>query len=256
MARELDHPSRQSPAREQRRPEGRRPSGLLGVARHHHDRALFPRAASAGSGRGQAACEPDLSRHPISVRPPDTAEARGLSRLQGRAELSLAHQGHRRRRLLHRLGRARRRPDAVLLAGAGLCPRPWLGPGATRRSHDCAGRRCRARRRQYLRGDTRRLETGPAQLLVDHRLQSPEPRRRDPRRLVGALRGVVPGLRLGCGHSQIRFAAQRGVQRARWRAIAPVDRQLPEPALLRARVPGRRRLAPAAARRDRRPGSR
>ena len=107
VARELDHPPRQSSAREHRRPEGRRPSGLLGVARHHHDRALFPRAASAGSRGGQAACEPDLSRHPISARPAEPAEARGLPRLQGRAELSLAHQGHRRRRLLHRLGRAR-----------------------------------------------------------------------------------------------------------------------------------------------------
>ena len=46
---------------------------------------------------------------------------------------------------------------------------------------------------------------------------------------------------------------QRGVPRARRRALRAVDRQLPEPALLGARLPGRRRLAPAAARRDRRP---
>ena len=248
MARELDHPPRQPPARERRRPQGRRPSGFVGFACHHHDRALFPRAASAGSGRSQAACEPDLSRHSISVRPSEPAKARGLSRLQGRPKLSLAHQGHRRRGFLHRLGRARGRADAVLLAGAGLCPRSWLGLGATRRPHDRAGRRRRTRRGQHLRGDPRRLEAGSAQLLVGHRLQSPKPRRGDPRRLVGALRGAVPGLRLGRGHSQIRLSAERGVPRTGRRTVAPVDRQLPEPALLRARVPGRRRLAPAAPR--------
>src|SRR5215472_10477289 len=45
VACELDHPPRQPPARERRWREGRRASGLLGLARHHHDRALFPRAA-------------------------------------------------------------------------------------------------------------------------------------------------------------------------------------------------------------------
>ena len=49
---------------------------------------------------------------------------------------------------------------------------------------------------------------------------------------------------------------KRGVPRARRRALAPMDRQLPEPALLRAGVPGRRRLAQAAPRRDRRSGRR
>src|SRR5262249_12110268 len=89
VARKLDHPPRQSPARERRRREGRRASGLLGLARDHHDRALFPRAAPARSRGRQAPCESDLSRHPISARPPEPAKARGLSRLQGRAELSL-----------------------------------------------------------------------------------------------------------------------------------------------------------------------
>ncbi len=49
---------------------------------------------------------------------------------------------------------------------------------------------------------------------------------------------------------------QAGVPRARRRAAARLDRQLPEPALLGARLPGRRRLAQAAARRDRRSGRR
>ena len=86
LARELDDPQRQSPARERRRPEGRRPSGLVRLARHHHDRALFRCAAAAGPRRGEAACQPDLPRHPVSARQPDPREARELPRLQGRAE--------------------------------------------------------------------------------------------------------------------------------------------------------------------------
>ena len=147
-------------------------------------------------------------------------EARGLPRLQGRAELSLAHQGCRRRRLLDRLGRPRRRADAVLIAGAGLRARARLGAGSAGRPHDRAGRRRRARRRQYLRSDARRLEAGPPQLLVDHRLQPAEPRCGDPRRPVGALRGAVPQFRLGRRDPQIRLAARGGVPRAGRRAPA------------------------------------
>ena len=53
-----------------------------------------------------------------------------LERFRGagrRAVLSVAHQGRRRRRFLDRLGRPRRRHDAVRLAGAGLCAAE--GPG-------------------------------------------------------------------------------------------------------------------------------
>ena len=39
-----------------------------------------------GPGRGEAACEPDLPRHPVSARPPDAGEAREFPRLQGRAD--------------------------------------------------------------------------------------------------------------------------------------------------------------------------
>src|SRR5262245_1862276 len=104
VARKLDHPPRQSPARERRRREGRRASGLLRLTRHHHDRALFPRAAPARSRGRQAPRESDLSRHPISARPPEPAKARGLSRLQGRAELSITQQGYGRPRFSPRLG--------------------------------------------------------------------------------------------------------------------------------------------------------
>ena len=134
VAGELDHPQRQPSAREHRRLEGRRPPGLFGLARHHHDRALFPCAAAAGPGGGQAACLAGVSRDPVSARPPDAGAAGAFPRLQGRAELSLAHQGCRRRRFLHRLGRPRRRADAVLLAGPGLRARAWLGGRTGRRA--------------------------------------------------------------------------------------------------------------------------
>ena len=103
--------------------------------------------------------------------------ARPLPRLRRRAELSVPHQGRRRRGFLHRIGRARRRADVVRLAGAGLRARPRLGQPASGRARDRARRRRRARRGQHLRGAVRGLEAGPAKLLVGCRLQSPEPRR-------------------------------------------------------------------------------
>ena len=48
---------------------------------------------------------------------------------------------------------------------------------------------------------------GLAELLVDHRLQPAEPRCGDPRRPVGALRGAVPGVRVGRRDPQVRLAA-------------------------------------------------
>ena len=60
------------------------------------------------------------------------------------------------------------------------------------------------RRGQHFRGAARGVEAGAAQLLVDHRLQPAEPRRRDPRGPVDALRGDVPRLRLGRRDPQIR----------------------------------------------------
>ena len=143
--------------------------------------------------------------------------------------------------------------DFVFLAGAGLCARARLGLEPPRRAHDRARRRRRARRRQYLRGAARRLEAGPAQLLVDHRLQPAEPRCRGARGPVGTLRAAVQEFRLGRRHPEIRLAAAGRVQGAGRRALARMDRQLPEPALFGAGVRRRRRLAQAAQRRDRRP---
>ena len=175
-------------------------------------------------------------------------------RLQGRAELSVAHQGCRRRRFLHRLGRPRRRANIVLVAGAGLCARAWLGLKPRRRPHDLAGRRCRARRGKYFRGAARRMEAGPAQLLVDRRLQPPEPRRGRARRIVGTLPATVHEFRLGRGDREIRLTAAGRVPRAGRRGVAALDRYLSQRALLGAGVPRRRGLAQASARRHRRSG--
>ena len=126
-----------------------------------------------------------------------------------------------------------------------VCAHGW-GLNQPGRAHGRAGRRRRARRRQYLRGAARRLEAGPAQLLVGHRLQPAEPGCRGARRPVGALRATVQEFRLGRGDPEIRLAATGRVQGAGRRQIAPVDRPVPEPALLRAGVRRRRRLAQAS----------
>ena len=170
----VDHPPRQSHSAQCRRPQGRRPSGLLGLARHHHVGAVFRRLEAAGPCRGQAACEPGVSRHPVSVRTPDPRQARKFSRLQRRPVVSVTHQGHRRRRFLHRLGRPRRRPDIVFLTGAGLRQGAWLDERSPRGADDRAGRRCRDGRGQHLRGAAGGVETRLAQHLVGGRLQPPE----------------------------------------------------------------------------------
>jgi pyruvate dehydrogenase E1 component len=67
---------------------------------------------------------------------------------------------------------------------------------------------------------------GPPQLLVDHRLQQAEPRRRCARRAMGALRATFQEFRLGRGDSEIWLSAAYRVQEAGRREAASVDRQL------------------------------
>src|SRR5450759_4979951 len=174
--------------------------------------ALYLDVLPARPCGGEAACLADLPRHPIPARQTDARAAAGVPRLPGRAELSLAHQGRRRRGLLHRLGRPGRGADAVRLASAGLRARAWLGLEPPRGAHGRAGRRRRARRGQYFRSTAGRLETRPAQLLVDHRLQPAESRPGGARGPVGALRAGVQGFRLGRGDREIRLAAAGRVQ--------------------------------------------
>ena len=60
MARQLDHPLRQPCAREYRWPKGRWPPGILRLARHHHDGAVFPHLAAAGPRRSEAHASPNF----------------------------------------------------------------------------------------------------------------------------------------------------------------------------------------------------
>ena len=249
----LHDPPRQPRGRSRRRPEGRRAPGLVRLARHADDGALFPRPAARGPRGRQAAREPGVPRHPVPARQPDARQAAELPRLRRRAVLPLAHQGQGRRRLLDRLGRPRHRRDGLCQPGAGLRARQGLEPGLAQGPHDRHHGRCRDRRRQRARGAARILEARPRELLVDHRLQPPEPR-------LGGLRPPVhedgrpvrePRLE-GRAH-QVRQAAAARLRRARRPAPQAVDRRLPQHALLGAGVPGRRGLAAAAGGRPRHP---
>ncbi len=134
-----------------------------------------------------------------------------------------------------------------------LAAKEWSAAAAG--PHGRAGRRCRTRRGQHLRVPAGGLEARPAQLLVGHRLQPPVARRRRPRGALAADRGDLRRLRLARRPAQVRRAAARRLRRAGRRRVARLDRPLPEPAILRADLPGRRRLAQAADGRDRRPGT-
>ena len=118
-----------------------------------------------------------------------------------------------------------------------------------------AAGRCRDRRGQHLRGAARGLEARPPQLLVDRRLQPPEPRRRGrasgcasaSRRSSAAFGWDVVTLKYGTLlESRLRRAGRRGA--------AGLDRRLPQPALCRPELPGRGGLAPRLIDDDRRPG--
>src|SRR3546814_17579264 len=64
-----------SRTRQPRRPEGRRPPGVLCLRGHPDDGAVFRRAAAAGPGRRQAARQPDLSCHPVHDGPAEIGRA-------------------------------------------------------------------------------------------------------------------------------------------------------------------------------------
>ena len=249
----VDDPQRQPPEARARRAQGRRAPGVVFVAHRDHDGALFRRAAARGPGGGEAPRGARLPRHPVSVRAREPRTAGALPQPRRRPGLPVPHQGRRRRRFLDRLGRARRGADRVLGAGPGL---PRL-QGADRRGSGCraddrAGGRCRARRGQRLRGAAGELEARRAQPLVGGRLQPPEPRFGGLRPAVRAHRRVVPLGRLAGADAQIRPPARSRLRRAGRGGVESLDRRLPQLALLRAHLQGRRGLARAAGERLRR----
>ena len=182
--------------------------------------------------------------------PADAREAGALPRAGRGAVLSVAHQGHRRRRLLDRLGRPWRRDDAVRQPRPGLRARKGTGRKRyTSGSHDRTCRRCRTRRRQRARGPARGVEARCPQRLVGDRLQPSEPRQRHQRPPVRQDRGDVPQRRLAGGDAEVRPRVGGDVQATRRRGLAGLDRRLPECPLLRSRLQGRSGVArPADAR--------
>ena len=137
--------------------------------------------------------------------------------------------------------------------GAGLRARQGLEPQLAQGAHDRHHGRCRDRRGQRARGPARILEARPRELLVDHRLQPPEPRLGGLRPAVHEDGRPVREPRLEGGAPQVRQAAAARLRRARRPAPQAVDRRLPQHALLGAGVPGRRGLAAAARARPRHP---
>ena len=175
-------------------------------------------------------------------------EAREFPRLQGRAELSLAHQGHRRRRFLDRLGRPRRGADAVRRRWCRImCARTgWAddGPKAAwwRWSAMPRWTRATSSRRCWKAGSTACAMPGGSSTTTAR----------------ASTRSVREGLwerfeaifrNFGWDVVILKYGAlQRGgLRRARRRAAARLDRRLPEPALFGADLPGRRGLAQAPA---------
>ena len=181
---------------------------------------------------------------------------RELPRLRRRAVLSLADQGRRRRRLLDRLGRPRRRGHRLRQ------PRPGLSHGAR------TPRRAAAEGRMVaLVGDAELDEGNIFECLlegwkqglrncwwvIDYNRQSLDAVVREGlyqriTALFEAMGWEVRVLKYGA-LLEAAFAEPGG------EALARLDRPLPQPALLGARLPGRRRLAEAPPRRDRRPGT-
>ena len=203
-------------------------SALLRLARDHHVGALFPCAAAGEPRRGEAACKSGVPRHPISVRPPEPDKLENFRGYKG-AQSYPSRTKDTDDVDSDRLGRPRRRPDAVRLARARLRQGAWLDEGAPRRAHDrAAGRRRRDGRGKHLRSAAGRLEARLAQHLVGGRLQQPDPRRRRARRALGKIQNHVPQFRLGRGHREIRTTTQAGLRRARRRSAEALDRQLPE----------------------------
>ena len=164
----VDDPQRQPHPRERRRAEGRRPPGLLRLARHDHDGALL-RRAPAETG----------SRWPMSpafhaIRTSSAGRARKMEAFAYKGPDYPSRTKFRRRRLLHRLGRPRRQTLFASLVRTMSAPRrrrrtvgeaAWSPSSATPRW---------TRQRS---GPPRGLEAGRPQHLVDRRLQPPEPRR-------------------------------------------------------------------------------
>ena len=107
----VDDPQRQPHPAEPRRAEGGRPPGVLRVVHLDHGGAVFRDRPAAGPDRGEAARRAGVPRDQLSVRPAERGEDGGAAPVRRRPAVSVARQGRRRGRFLHRVGRAGRGDD-------------------------------------------------------------------------------------------------------------------------------------------------
>ena len=231
--------------------QGRRPSGVVRVDGVDHDRAVVRSHRRGRQGRGQAARVARVPRDQVPDRRARSVVPH-LAAPAGRPPgLSVAHEGSRRRRLLHRLGRTRRGRSPLQRAHP---PLPVLalrrtGPGAFRR----ARRRRRTRRGQCVGGDRRPGDVGAGQLHDGDRPQPAEPRPGRPRHRSDATEALLRRCRLARRGGEVRLTAPGRVRRTGWRGLARPDRRDVErgvPGAVRARW--RRATVPLS--RRRRPG--
>jgi pyruvate dehydrogenase E1 component len=137
---------------ERRRPQGRRPPGFVRLAGDDHDGALFRRAAARGPGGRQAHASPVFHAIQYLLGNQDVEQLKRFRAFGGAqsypsrtkdaddVDFSTGSVG---------LGR---RHDVVREPGAGLHPLKALGHAMAHGPHGGAGRRCRTRRGQHLRG--------------------------------------------------------------------------------------------------------
>ncbi len=185
----IDYANRERPDRGP--PQGRRPPGLVGLGRDRDDGALLPLAARRRPRVGQAARLAGAARRSTTCSVGSTARTSAdAARLRRPAGLPQPHEGSRPDRLLHRLGRPRRRGAAVRgrrrpLRSRAL--RPRQRPAVRR-----ADRRRRAGRGQRVGGHRRPVVPRPRQRHLDRRLQPPVARPRDPGHPLRRARERVP----------------------------------------------------------------
>ena len=220
---DCDRASRQPGAGDAFGREGRRSSGVLGVGRVDHDRALVRASARARPSVGEAARLAGPARDRVSARSAGPQIPDDVASVRWAAELPEPAEGSGARRLLHRLGRDRRDRADLERGRAPLRGGPLRG-AAGRPPGRAAGRR-RARRGRDLGGAGRPGRAAPRRGAVDRRPQPPVARPDRPGHRRGPDRGDVRGGRMADDHRQVRALAARAVRARGRRGAAPPDRR-------------------------------
>ena len=236
--------------RQQRRAQGRRAPGELRVDVGADDRALLPRARPQRPRRGQAAWRALAPRDPLPARLAKPRPAPEFPRLRRDAKLSQPDQGQDPGRLLDRVGGARRRDHRLRVARAGLSHRARQDGRGRPRPLRRADRAMPSSTKAISTKPDRGLQARHPQLLVDRRLQPPEPRRDLGRPHVRALRRDLCAAAAGARSSfaTARSSALPSQEYARAQGLA---RRPPQRRLRRDELPGRRGMACADRRRPR-----